>query len=154
MLLLSDPIKNAFISHSLIILSIRKGTNHGVYFVNDLSSAATDLWSESQVLLEVQHYFCYRKLKMVKNFFFSLVFDTEEQSLYLSQVPPHISTMDIKTFLPPALRRKDQKKKRERERIVAWNDEGKTNRQFAISAFEWEVTGSEKGTVDLTVPHQ
>ena len=43
MLLLSDPIKNAFISYSLIILSIRKGMNHGAYFVNDLESGTTDL---------------------------------------------------------------------------------------------------------------
>lgn len=81
--------------------------NHGAYFVNDLQSGTIDLWSESQVLVEVQHYFCYRELKMVKNIFFSLVFDTEKQLFYLSQVPPHFSSMDIKTILPPALGRKD-----------------------------------------------
>lgn len=53
---------------------------------------------------------------MVKNIFLSSS-DTDKQLFCLSQVPPLISTMDTKTFLPPALEERGgmliKKKKKE-----------------------------------------
>lgn len=55
--------------------------NHSAYFVNDLWSGTTDVRSESQVPVELQHYFSYMDLKEVKNIFSSYYLTPSEGPL-------------------------------------------------------------------------